>query len=97
MAHKWDYSDRRRKKPGRPPVDKEVRQLVLRMAKEAGIENPRLTRGDPHFRLVGTVGGQPVQMVVSLSKCFATKRTQNGFKTTLKRTISNANLQQSQK
>lgn len=77
-------------------MKKEARE-VLRMAKEAGIENPQLTRGDPHFRLVGTVGGQPVQMVVSLSKCFATKRQTNGFKTTLKRTIRNANLQQSQK
>lgn len=77
-------------------MKKEARE-VLRMAREAGIEDPRLTKGDPHFRLVGTVNGQPVQMVVSLSKCFATKRQMNGFKSTMKRTIRNAHLQQPQK
>ena len=34
VAQKWDYSDRRKKKPGRPPVSEEVTQLVLRMARE---------------------------------------------------------------
>lgn len=34
VAKKWDYSDRRKNKPGRPPVSDEVRQLVLRMARE---------------------------------------------------------------
>jgi transposase InsO family protein len=34
VAEKWDYSDRRTKKPGRPPVTEEVKQLVLRMARE---------------------------------------------------------------
>lgn len=34
IAQKWDYSDRRRRKPGRPPVSQEVRELVLRMANE---------------------------------------------------------------
>jgi len=34
VAKKWDYSDRRQKKPGRPPISDEVVQLVLRMAKE---------------------------------------------------------------
>ena len=34
VAQKWDYSDRRKKKPGRPPISDEVKQLVLRMAKE---------------------------------------------------------------
>ncbi len=33
VAQKWDYSDRRTKKPGRPPVSDEVKQLVLRMAR----------------------------------------------------------------
>jgi putative transposase len=33
VARKWDYSDKR-KSPGRPPVAKEVEELVLRMAKE---------------------------------------------------------------
>ncbi|NIO28587.1 MAG: DDE-type integrase/transposase/recombinase [Candidatus Latescibacteria bacterium] len=33
-AEKWNYSDRRTKKPGRPPVSEEARQLVLRMARE---------------------------------------------------------------
>ncbi|MFT5854372.1 MAG: putative transposase [Verrucomicrobiales bacterium] len=31
---KWDYSDRRKKAPGRPPIPDEVAQLVLRTAKE---------------------------------------------------------------
>ena len=34
VAAKWDYSSRRKTKPGRPPVSDEVTQLVLRMARE---------------------------------------------------------------
>ena len=34
VAQKWDYTDRRKKKPGRPAIFDEVKQLVLRMAKE---------------------------------------------------------------
>ena len=34
VAQKWDYSDRRKKKLGRPPISDEVEQLVLRMARE---------------------------------------------------------------
>jgi hypothetical protein len=37
VAKKWDYSERRKKKAGRPPVSQELRDLVLRFAKE----NPR--------------------------------------------------------
>jgi putative transposase len=34
VAQKWDYSDRRIGMPGRPPVSEEVKQLVLRMARD---------------------------------------------------------------
>ena len=34
VAKKWDYTNRRKQKPGRPPIAAEVRQLVLRMARE---------------------------------------------------------------
>jgi putative transposase len=34
VAEKWDYSDRRTRKPGRPPISEEVKQLVLRMARD---------------------------------------------------------------
>jgi len=34
VANKWDYSDHRKSKPGRPPLPDEVRQLVVRMARE---------------------------------------------------------------
>ncbi len=34
IAEKWDYSDRRKKAPGRPPVSDLVVELVLRMARE---------------------------------------------------------------
>jgi len=34
VAAKWDYSNRRKAKPGRPPVSDEVTQLILRMARE---------------------------------------------------------------
>jgi putative transposase len=34
VAEKWDYSDRRTKRPGRPPVSEEVKRLVLRMTRE---------------------------------------------------------------
>lgn len=34
VAKKWDYSHRRKKKPGRTPVSEEVRELVVRLARE---------------------------------------------------------------
>jgi putative transposase len=34
VAQKWDYSDRAKKKPGRPPIPDEFRALVLRLASE---------------------------------------------------------------
>ena len=34
VAAKWDYSQRREKKPGRPPTPEEITQLVLQMARE---------------------------------------------------------------
>ena len=34
IARKWDYSDQRKKLPGRPPISDEIRQLVLRFAAE---------------------------------------------------------------
>jgi putative transposase len=34
VAAKWDYSGRRKKAPGRPPIPDEVVELVLRMARE---------------------------------------------------------------
>jgi len=34
IASKRDYSQRRQKKPGRPPLSDEVRQLAVRMARE---------------------------------------------------------------
>ena len=34
VAKKWDYSDRRTKKPGRPSISAEIEQLVLRFARE---------------------------------------------------------------
>jgi len=34
VAATWDYSSRRKTKPGRPPVPGEVTQLILRMARE---------------------------------------------------------------
>lgn len=37
IAQKWDYSGRRKKKPGRPPTPDEIVQLVVQMARE----NPR--------------------------------------------------------
>ena len=34
IAAKWDYSERRKKAPGRPPIPDEVVEFVLRMARE---------------------------------------------------------------
>jgi putative transposase len=34
VAQKWDFSDRAKKKPGRPPVADEIRTLVVRLASE---------------------------------------------------------------
>ena len=34
VAAKWDYSEKRPRKPGRPPISDEVSQLIVRMANE---------------------------------------------------------------
>ncbi|MCC7420763.1 MAG: helix-turn-helix domain-containing protein, partial [Planctomycetaceae bacterium] len=34
IAQKWNYQDRKEKRPGRPPVTEEVRKRVLQMARE---------------------------------------------------------------
>jgi transposase InsO family protein len=34
VARKWDYSDRRQKKPGRPAFSQEIRDLIVRIAQE---------------------------------------------------------------
>ena len=34
VAQKWDHSAKRQNQPGRPPVSDEIKQLVVRMAKE---------------------------------------------------------------
>ena len=34
VAQKWDFSDRVKKKPGRPPIADEIRALVVRLANE---------------------------------------------------------------
>src|SRR5688572_4149926 len=34
VAAKWDFSEKRQKKPGRPPINDEVTQLIVRMASE---------------------------------------------------------------
>jgi putative transposase len=34
VAAKWDYSQRRQKRPGRPPTSEEITQLVLQMVRE---------------------------------------------------------------
>ena len=34
VAKKWDYSQRRKQTPGRPPVADEIQELVLRLARE---------------------------------------------------------------
>jgi hypothetical protein len=53
VARKWDYSDRREKKPGRPPTSEEITPLVLQMARE----NPSWG----YDRIVGALakGGPP--------------------------------------
>ena len=34
VAEKWDYSQRRQKKPGRPPTSEDITRLVVQMARE---------------------------------------------------------------
>lgn len=34
IARKWDFSDRKQKSPGRPPMTDEIRELVLQMARD---------------------------------------------------------------
>ena len=37
VARKWDYSQQRAKRPGRPPVTDEVKKLVVRLAQEISL------------------------------------------------------------
>jgi putative transposase len=45
VAQKWDYSDRREKKPGRPPTAEEIAQLVVQMARENPSGGTTASRG----------------------------------------------------
>jgi transposase InsO family protein len=47
IARKWDYSDRRHKRPGRPQVAQDVQELVVRLA----TENPAWG----HYRVQGAL------------------------------------------
>lgn len=47
---------------------------ILRIAKEAGIRRPRIVSGGQHARLIGECNGTEICVVVSLTKCLATKR-----------------------
>lgn len=40
----------------------------IRLAEAEGIERPRIVWGQPHGRLLGTVDGKEICLVVSLSK-----------------------------
>ena len=53
---------------------KEERE-VTRIAEDLGVLNARVVPGDPHARLIGTVDGHQISIVVSLSKAFSCRRT----------------------
>lgn len=56
---------------------KSAEREYIRIATAEGIESPRIERGNPHARLIGTVRGQEVRFVVSLSRgAFSSSRQQ---------------------
>jgi hypothetical protein len=44
-----------------------IERDYLRIAEAEGIERPRIEKGDPHSRLIGSCNGQRLSLVISLS------------------------------
>lgn len=65
-------------------ADKRGRELV-KMAEAEGWYRPRYEPGRPHGRIVGLVGGQLVEVVVSATKAFATRHNQACTRRNLRR------------
>ncbi len=63
---------------------------IKRVAQDLGLENVSVRSGTPHGRILGTVGGKQVCLVVSMTKAFATTRTQSCLKTNIKRAMREA-------
>jgi len=59
VAAKWDYSNRRKTKPGQPTISSEITQLILRMARE----NPTWGYGRIQGALVPTRIGSPLLLL----------------------------------
>lgn len=65
-------------------ADKRARDLV-RMAEAEGWDRPSYEAGRPHGRVVGWVGGQMIEIVVSATKAFATRHNQACTRRNLRR------------
>jgi hypothetical protein len=70
-------------------VRKEERE-VTRIAEDLGVLNARVVPGDPHARLIGTVDGHQISIVVSLSKAFSCRRNMLCLKGNIRREIQKA-------
>lgn len=70
---------------------KAAEREYIRIAEREGIENPRIEWGQPHGRLIGTVAGMPVALVISLSKgAFKTNRQKMMTQTNFRRAVREA-------
>ena len=67
---------------------KSAEREYIRMAEREGISSPRIEFGQPHGRLIGTVDGTPVVLVVSLSKgAMSTRRQKMMAQTNFRRAV----------
>jgi hypothetical protein len=67
-------------------MKKSIRE-AQRIARDLGLVDAIVTAGNPHGRITGTVNGRSICVVVSLSKCLATKRTQAELKASIRRAM----------
>ena len=63
---------------------------AIRLASSLGLEDAQLIPADPHYRLVGTVKGKPVSIVMSMTKAFATERNFKCTKLNIRRAVKEA-------
>lgn len=70
-------------------MKKEIREIE-RLAEHSGIERARVIPGMPHARIVGTVGGKAISIVVSLTKALSHGRNFACLKLNIRRAVREA-------
>ena len=68
VAQKWDYTERRKTKPGRPPVSAEIKKLIVKMANE-----------NPSWGSTGLSARCPIWAIKSRIPAWAISSRSTGF------------------